>query len=364
MKNVFDVTEFGAVADGRTDCTVAIQRAIDEAEKVQGKVFVPSGKYLCGQLTMKPFVTIEGVASWTYKENGGTILALNDENAKCMLDISHAYGCVIKSLCLSGERLGKDIHGVATLREDDEALQQEDTTLIEHCRISNFSGDGAHMQRIWCFSVRHSQLCFNEGNGLYVKGWDAFISDNWFSSNKAAGVLSDKEISAVMFTGNRVEWNRTAGIRLINPIGVTLTGNAFDASGGPGLDLQNPKGCRSINVTVVGNSFSRSGMSLVRKSYSGANCHLHIERAMNVVVQSNVFYEGVDDSGDRNSLSPKTGMVIKKLKDCIIKDNRMMNCATENVYIDEGAHEGNNVIEIVGSVKPRAEEYIFPFFDD
>ena len=61
MKNVFDITDFGAIADNKTDSTQAIQRAIDEAEKVQGKVFVPAGKYLCGQLTMKPFVTIEGV---------------------------------------------------------------------------------------------------------------------------------------------------------------------------------------------------------------------------------------------------------------------------------------------------------------
>ena len=364
MQNIFNITDFGAVADGKTDCTAAIQSAIDEAAKVQGKVFVPSGTYLCGQLTMRPFITIEGCATWTYRTNGGSILALNDENAKCMLDITSAYGCVIKSLCLSGENLGENVHGVATIRKDDEDLVQEDTTLIDHCRISNFSGDGAHMQRIWCFSVRHSQLCFNGGHGLYIRGWDAFISDNWFSSNKGAGVCSDKEMSVVMFTGNRVEWNRVAGFKFINPIGVNITGNSFDASGGPGLDLCNPKGTRSINVTIVGNNFSRSGMPLVKKDYSGESCHLHIERAMNTVVQSNVFYEGVDDGGDRSLLCPKTGIKIKKLKDCVVKDNRLMNCATETVYIDEGEHEGGNVIEITGSIKAKAGEFIFPFFEE
>ena len=41
MKNVFDVTDFGAVGDGINDCTAAFQAAIDEAEKNQEEVPVP-----------------------------------------------------------------------------------------------------------------------------------------------------------------------------------------------------------------------------------------------------------------------------------------------------------------------------------
>ena len=46
MKNVFDITEFGAVGDGVTDSTEAIQKAMDAAKDCMGKVVVPPGKYI------------------------------------------------------------------------------------------------------------------------------------------------------------------------------------------------------------------------------------------------------------------------------------------------------------------------------
>ena len=271
FENIFDITDFGAAADGKTDCTFAVQKAVDAAEKVQGKIYVPSGIYLCGTIKLKPFVTIEGEARWTYRKNGGSILSLVNGNAECLIDVTDAYGAAIKGLCVQGNKLGENIHGIALLRSENAKHREEDAFLIENCRISDFSGDGVHFERVWCYTVRHSQLCFNRGNGLYMKGWDAFISDNWFSHNEGAGVLSDEVMSAVMFTGNRVEENYVAGLKLINPICVTITGNAFDSNGGAGLDMKNPLGARAINVSVVGNNFHRNGIPLTRASSTSTN---------------------------------------------------------------------------------------------
>ena len=52
MKNVFDITAYGAVGDGVTDNTAAIQAALDDAAKCRGVVQVPPGNYLTGKLTM------------------------------------------------------------------------------------------------------------------------------------------------------------------------------------------------------------------------------------------------------------------------------------------------------------------------
>ena len=48
MINEFDISSFGAVGDGKTDCTAAIQAALDAAAPVEGCVRVPSGAFLCG----------------------------------------------------------------------------------------------------------------------------------------------------------------------------------------------------------------------------------------------------------------------------------------------------------------------------
>jgi len=60
---VFDIRDFGAVGDGRTDDTAAIQKALDRAAEKGGEVFVPAGKWLvAGSLKIPVGVTLSGVA--------------------------------------------------------------------------------------------------------------------------------------------------------------------------------------------------------------------------------------------------------------------------------------------------------------
>lgn len=76
----FNVTDFGAVADGFTDSTRAFQDAIDSASNLGGgTVFVPAGTYkISGNIDIKTGVTLRG--DWTAPEAKkkavkGTVLA-------------------------------------------------------------------------------------------------------------------------------------------------------------------------------------------------------------------------------------------------------------------------------------------------
>src|SRR4051812_19999613 len=66
---MFDVRRFGAVGDGRTMATAAIQKAIDAAGKAGGGfVLVPPGRYLSGALFLRSNVRV-------YVTAGATLVA-------------------------------------------------------------------------------------------------------------------------------------------------------------------------------------------------------------------------------------------------------------------------------------------------
>ncbi len=55
----FNILDFGAVPDGKTLNTKAIQAAIDQALAQKGKVIVPSGTFLTGNLTLGPHMVLQ-----------------------------------------------------------------------------------------------------------------------------------------------------------------------------------------------------------------------------------------------------------------------------------------------------------------
>lgn len=57
-RETVDIRDFGAVGDGETDCTKAIQAAIDSCPR-NGTVLVPGGRYMSGALFLKSDMTLK-----------------------------------------------------------------------------------------------------------------------------------------------------------------------------------------------------------------------------------------------------------------------------------------------------------------
>lgn len=340
MKTRFDVTQFGAVPNDGTDATAAFQAALNAAASVRGEVSVPPGTYRCAMLKIPAGVCLSGTPAWSFRNAGASIVELLDANSPCLLNITGAFGCTIRGLSLSGGNLGESIHGICLTHADYNGGGQEDTPTVEDCRVDSFSGDGVHLNHIWCFSLRHSMLCFNKGHGLYINGWDGFILDNWFSGNHGAGIYADKVAASVTMTGNRVEWNRSAGFSFYNSNTLNINGNYFDRSGGPALVLRAEQGHRTDTVTVTGNIFNRSGGGDFAETPpvdSADNTHVRLERCRNVVVSTNSFRVGRNDGGT-GLLSPQTCVVYGELEGCVIKDNAMYGGCIASGLRDLGGH--------------------------
>jgi len=331
------VRDFGANGDGKTDDTKAIQRALDAAGEVRGAVFVPPGVYLCADLQMRSNTALLGVPTWDYHGPGGTTLRLSNGAAKCLLNIGGAAGVTIDGLGFDGAGLGKDVHGIFLDKPD--YGKHEDAFRIERCQVARFTGDGVNLTRAWCFSVRHSMLAYNRGDGLSLRGWDGFLSDNWFSGNQRAGFGARNENASVTFTCNRVEWNGEENIVITEGDGYQITGNFLDRAGTCGLALRNRHGTCS-QVTITGNYLKRSGKRADPASYE--SCQILIEGAKGVTCVGNNLQAGRDDNG-RGVWSPSFGIVCKNLQNCVIANNVLDEAALRELIVDQGGH-GEGVV--------------------
>jgi hypothetical protein len=351
QRDMINVLSLGAKGDGVADDTAAIQKALDEAAKTKGSVFLPEGTYLCGELKMSPGTGIYGLPAWSYRESQGTVLKLKDGNARCLLNLTNAFGATVHGLCLHGNKVTgtEPIHGI--LVEKPDYGKQEDTPRIDTCRIERFTGDGIRLERIWCFSVRHSHCMSNGGCGLRVRGWDGFILDNWLSGNGKAGFGAYDENASNTLTGNRIEWNREGGIIICGGSHYNITGNYIDRSGRCGIALlpRGGRGCHTLAVT--GNVVYRSGKPEWGYGDEFDNAHARLEGVMGLSFIGNAMNAGRDDN-NQGGWSPDYGMVLHKLEDSIIKDNVMYQAAFKELVVDRGGHNQNVIIkDNVGSLR-------------
>lgn len=369
--NRFNILDFGAISDGKTDCTAAIQQALDEAGKVNGTVYVPAGKFLCKKIKVPKYVSLVGEFAWTFGNYGGSELVLNTEDADCMVDITAGFGCRIDGLSINGADKGENINGVQIdwndrLKSREEFGGKEDTPTISNCRIGNFSGNAVHFNNVWCFSIRHSMLCFSE-NGLYMNGCDCFVQDNWFSVNRGAGILSDRRFMSGTFGGNRIECNFGEGVKFNNLGYAQFNGNYWDFNHGCGFSCYGTDNDFDFrgHISFTGNIFYRDGLfdtEELKDKEKYESSHILISDACNVLINSNDFGIG---GGEYGKLGPNYSIVHKNLCNSIISGNTMMCGSKEKNILSLGGELGQVIVkDNVGGSKDEEQAQDFPRYTD
>ena len=323
---------------------------------------------------MKPSVTLQGFSGWGYRETGGSVIKLLSGDSKCLIDMSGAFGARLCDLQLLGNHCaGKGVHGVYVRWESQESRLncdperedncipepcqigfREDSISVERCCIKNFSGDAVHLWRIWAFTVKSCMLIANGGNGIYINGWDGWISDCVMHTNRGAAIFSNNICAAVTMTGNRIEWNR-CGIDLTNASSLNITGNYFDRSYGPAVRLRG-EWFACNNITFTGNIFNRSGKYLPAfEDDKYLNCHLYFDNCHNLALSGNTFLTGRDDFGE-SPFSPDYGIVYKRLRSCSFTGNTMYGGAMIKKLCDLGDNSDMALFGNTGTNPPDENE--------
>ncbi|MBN1973341.1 MAG: glycoside hydrolase family 28 protein [Sedimentisphaerales bacterium] len=88
----FNITDFGAVGDGKTDCTESIKKAIASASRAGGgKVIIPAGTFFTGPIHLKSNINL-------YVSEGATVNFSTDSNAYMPVVYTRFEGVEIMNL--------------------------------------------------------------------------------------------------------------------------------------------------------------------------------------------------------------------------------------------------------------------------
>ena len=339
----FNVLDFGAKGDGKTSDTAAIQKALDAAGKINGTVWFPSGTYRCHDLKVPAHVTLLADPVWIFRtEKAGAVLELDSETADCVLDITGAFGVHVHGLIINGIRsTAKTIHGIL-LNNTQAWSKKEDTLVIDDTKVMNFSGHGLYMNRVWLFIIRHSQFMSNKGDGVCLKGWDGFVTDNQFSGNGGNGFGCEDVGATVMFTANRVEWNHGYGLKLLGGDDWNITGNSFDRNYGAGLSAKSTSA-----VAITGNVFRRCGKDSKDLAEGEQSCHVKLDGCKGLSMTGNSFLAGQDDGG-KGLFTPQVGLMMKDLQCSVITGNTLWHGYMNTMFVDKGGHKDCIIKDNVG----------------
>lgn len=241
---VHDVRKYGAIGDGRSNDTAAIQVAVDACAGSGGTVMLSGGVFACGQVELKDHMTfyidydamLLGINGVTYEEAISHYpVRIPDYETRttiyCRRSILYAIGADDLIVCGGGTIDGQGGEQLwAPDPRNEKYKEGERPMLLRFFRCSKLTVKGIKLKNsaMWaqvydqCTGVQientHVDTCVNHSDGLNINDSnDVLIQNNYVSSDDDAIVLKSccpVGLDNVVIRNNTVRSDRCAAFEI------------------------------------------------------------------------------------------------------------------------------------------------------
>jgi hypothetical protein len=226
------VLDFGAVGDGSTDCTAAINRALYQLycrevnPQIRRSLFFPAGVYkVTGTINIPPFATLygEGLDNSVISLTSGASYVAQTADSLQQTGVNIGSGGATPPQNITITNLGF------------RALDTEDNVFLvaqaNNCRFNNVGFYGPNESAPTTNTAGTIAVDFNT---TAAYSCEHLVFDGCVFSGTVYGINTDEEVSGV--TVSNSQFNTlyqgvllgTAAPTLVSPTGIRITGNLFD----------------------------------------------------------------------------------------------------------------------------------------
>lgn len=337
---IISATIHGAVGDGTTDDTAAIQAALNAAP-YGGVVLLPGSHATTAPLIIPPQVKLTGLRGELLDQqqkptlipkssfSGSAVIKMLDQATGSYSVTSNDQQ--ISALTIDGRNISSGtVHGIETVGYV-HGIKLTDVT------VRNLPGQAFKVTTSggnWCYTVR--AIRFNVNNLTAAYAVDAWISDCTWIECEIIGVSGtgwkiDGGANST-FIACRAEWCGTRGFEITGSWsgtgsgGPILIGCTTDRCSQDGVYVSSTS---QAPIVITGGVFRRDGKSSTSAGYAGIRV---VSNTGPVVITGVATYPGTDDDGGGNA-TPQYGLAVS--------GSALVTYGASSFHaIAEGVHDG------------------------
>lgn len=319
----FNVKTYGAVGNGSTDDSSAIQDAIDAAELVGGAVFIPEGTYI-----IDTDLVIDSNNVQILGAGRGSILKAKASTDVNVIKVSGADHILIQDIAVDGNKTNIDpiTPGTQYILENAIWITGCNDVTVTRCHIHDHAAGGIIADNSTHLIFTENYIENGVDNGIFLRpetdGADVACADVTIANN----IVHDMDFS---------------GIQAIKSNNITISGNVSynngpSASQGDGIGVE---GCEY--VTIQGNICYNNGIQ-------GINCRQTEEGVVSplgsshIVITGNVVYGHSSTNGD-------SGGILILATDDVVCSNNLLYDNYFNINIAAGSSIDSTNIKLSGN---------------